>query len=306
MTPIKSLDELIERLKGNGIKSRVAVVLAQDENTLGAISEAVDNGLVEAFMIGDEQKIVDKSKAEGIDPSKFTIINISNDIAAAQEAVRMARNNEVDMVMKGLINTDKFLKAVLDKEKGLMLPGAVMSYVCALQIPAYRKLLFISDPAVIPFPTLQQKVAMVGYSVKMANRFGIENPKVALISAVEKPTESMPNTLVDATICQMAKRGQLPACTIDGPLDVFLACDPKSVEIKGIPTPVDGDADVLIFPSIEACNSFYKGLMLFAGAELGGFIQGTSKPVIVMSRSESAKSKLYCIATASLMAQSNL
>ncbi|TCN64560.1 phosphate acyltransferase [Acetobacteroides hydrogenigenes] len=302
MTPIKSLDELISTLKSTGKKSRVAVVLAEDENTLGAVNEATDLGLIEAFMIGDEHKIVEKLRQEGVDPSKFTIINIPNDAAAAKEAVRMARANEVDMVMKGLIGTDKFLKAVLDKENGLLLPGAVMTYVCALQIPAYNKLLFISDPAVIPFPTLQQKVAMIGYAVKMANRFGIDNPKVALISAVEKPNESIPNTLVDATICKMANRGQLPECTIDGPLDVFLACDPKSVEIKGVPTPVNGDADILIFPSIEACNSFYKGLMLFADGELGGFIQGTSKPVIMMSRSESAKSKLYCIATASLMA----
>lgn len=302
MTPIKSLDELISTLKSTGKKSRVAVVLAEDENTLGAVNEATDLGLIEAFMIGDEHKIVEKLRQEGVDPSKFTIINIPNDAAAAKEAVRMARANEVDMVMKGLIGTDKFLKAVLDKENGLLLPGAVMTYVCALQIPAYNKLLFISDPAVIPFPTLQQKVAMIGYAVKMANRFGIDNPKVALISAVEKPNESIPNTLVDATICKMANRGQLPECTIDGPLDVFLACDPKSVEIKGVPTPVNGDADILIFPSIEACNSFYKGLMLFADGELGGFIQGTSKPVIMMSRSESTKSKLYCIATASLMA----
>lgn len=302
MNPIKSLDELVARLQARGQKSRVAVVLAQDENTLGAVAEAVDLGLIEAFMIGDARLIRERSESEGVDHRKFTIIDIANDVLAAQEAVRMARENEVDMVMKGLIGTDKFLKAVLDKERGLMIPGAVMSYVCALEVPAYRKLLFISDPAVIPFPTLQQKVAMVVYAVRMANRFGIEKPKVALVSAVEKPNESIPNTLVDATICQMGNRGQLPSCTIDGPLDIFLACDPKSVEIKGVPTPVGGDADVLIFPSIEACNSFYKGLMLFAGGELGGFIQGTTKPVIVMSRSESAKSKLYCIATASLMA----
>lgn len=303
MAPINSLDELIERLKKRGEKSRLAVVLAQDENTLGAVSQAVDLNLIEAYMIGDEQKIIQKSREEGIDPAKFTIINVPGDAAAAKEAVRMARNNEVDMVMKGLIGTDKFLKAVLDKNEGLLEKGSVMTYACALQIPAYKKLLFISDPAVIPFPTLQQKVAMIGYTVKMANAFGIEKPKVALVSAVEKPTEAIPNTLNDSIICQMASRGQLPSCTVDGPLDVFLACDPKSVEIKGIPTPINGDADVLIFPSIEACNAFYKGLMLFAGGELGGFIQGTTKPVIMMSRSESAKSKLYCIAAAALMAR---
>lgn len=301
MTPITSLDELILKLRNGGRKSRVAVAFAQDENTLGAVFEAVELGIVEAFMIGNKSKIEEESIKIGIDSSKFHIIHCISDIEAAKEAVRMAKCNEVDMVMKGLVGTDKFLKAVLDKENGLMLPGAVMSYVCALQVPSYKKLLFISDPAVIPFPTLPQKVAMVEYAIKMAGRFGIAKPKVALISAVEKPTESIPNTLVDATICQMAKRGQISDCIIDGPLDIFLACDPESIRIKGVNTPVNGDADILIFPSIESCNSFYKGIMLFGGGELGGFIQGTSKPVIVMSRSESAKSKLYCIATAALM-----
>jgi len=213
------------------------------------------------------------------------------------------REGEAEVLMKGLVGTDKFLKAVLDKQKGLLPPGAVMSYTCALELPQYPKLLFVSDTAVLPQPDLAQKTAMINYSVAMARRFGIKCPKVALVSATEKVSAAMQSTLDAALLCKMNQRGQIKNCLIDGPLDVFLACDPSAGEIKGVQTPIQGEADVLIFPDLESANSFYKGLMLFAGAELAGLIQGTVKPVVVMSRSESAASKYYCVALACLMAE---
>ncbi|WP_320019080.1 phosphate acyltransferase [Labilibaculum manganireducens] len=302
MSPIRSLDQMVEYLRESGKKKKIAVAYAQDPNTIGAIAKAISEGFVEAVMIGDEAEIRNKAKEEGINPDVFTIVHIPNDVAATSEAVRMARADEVDVVMKGLVGTDKFLKAVLNKEHGLLPSKAVMSYVCALDLPKYDKLLFVSDTAVLPFPDLNQKIAMVNYSVKMARKFGIEKPKVALISATEKPNTAFPSSIDDTIICKMADRGQIKDCIVDGPLDVFLACDPASVEIKGIATPIKGEADCLVFPSLEACNSFYKGLMLFAGGELAGLIQGTTKPVVVMSRSESEKSKYYCIALSVLMA----
>jgi phosphate butyryltransferase len=248
------------------------------------------------------KKLPEKPGRKELNPSVFEIIHVPDEWQAAQEAVRMVKSGEADILMKGLVGTDKFLKAVLDKEKGLLPPKAVMTYVCAIQVPAYPKLMFISDPAVIPFPDLNQKIAMVNYTVTMARKFGIDKPKVALISAAEKLSDHFPSHSEYAMICRMAERGQIKNCTIDGPIDVFLACDKKSIEIKGVPTPIDGEADVLIFPSIETANAFYKGLMLFAGGELAGYIQGTEKPVVMMSRSESSLSKFYCIAIACLMA----
>ena len=225
-----------------------------------------------------------------------------NETKASAEAVRLAKTGEADIVMKGLVGTDKFLKAVMDKENGLMLPDAVLSYVGAMEIPAYHKLLFITDPAVIPFPDLDQKIAMAGYAIEMAQKFGIEKPKIALIGASEKMSRHFENSVDYAIMCKMADSGQIKNCIMDGPLDLFLACDKKSVEIKGVETPVNGDADILLFPSLESCNPFYKGLMLFADGELAGLIRGTEKPVIVMSRSESEKSKYFCIALSCLMA----
>ncbi|MDA3884191.1 MAG: phosphate acyltransferase [Candidatus Delongbacteria bacterium] len=302
MEPIRTLDEMVEHVIASGIKKTIAVACGEDQNTIGALAEAVKNGFASAIMVGDKKKIIASSKEENIDPSIFEIIDIQNPIQAVDEALRLVKSDEADVLMKGLVGTDIFLKAVLDKEKGLLHPKSTMSYVAALEIPAYHKLLFITDTAVLLNPDLNQKIAMLNYALDMAKAFGIAKPKVALVGATEKVSSRLPNTIDYSAICKMCERGQLQDCIIDGPLDVFLACDKESVEIKGIPTPINGDADILMFPTLEACNSFYKGLMLFANAELGGLIQGTDKPVIVMSRSESEKSKFYCIAMSCLMA----
>ncbi len=231
----------------------------------------------------------------------FTVISSENEVNASREAIMMTKRGDADIVMKGLVGSDVFLKAVMDKENGLMLSDAVLSYVGAIELPAYHKLLFITDPAVIPFPNLDQKIAMAGYAVEMAMRFGIEKPRVALIGASEKMSRHFSSNIDYAAMCKMAERGQIKNCIMDGPLDLFMACDRKSVEIKGVSTPIDGDADVLLFPSLESSNPFYKALMLFARGELAGLIRGTIKPVVLMSRSESEKSKYFCLALACLM-----
>ncbi|MBK7710244.1 MAG: phosphate acetyltransferase [Bacteroidales bacterium] len=293
---------MVENVMALKIKRRIAVVWAQDSNTIGALHKAVTGGFAEALMIGKRDEIINLCHNAGIDDKFFTIIPSENEIKACREAVMMARNGEADIVMKGLVGSDIFLRAVMDKENGLMLPDAVLSYVGAIQIPAYHKLLFITDPAVIPFPDLDQKIAMVKYAVEMTSRFGIKKPKIALICASEKMSRHFSNNVDYAIMCKMADRDQIKNCTLDGPIDLFLACDKKSVEIKGVETSINGDADVLLFPSLEASNPFYKGLMLFASGELAGLIRGTSKPVVLMSRSESEKSKYFCIALSCLMA----
>ena len=299
--PIRSLEELANYVRSTGKRTRIAVARAEDPNTIASIGKAVNEGFVEGILVGSKPKIEEVCKAEQINPAIFRVIDTRDEEEAVTESVRMVRDDEADVLMKGLVGTDKFLKAVLDKEKGLLPEKAIMSYVCALQLPGYHKFLFISDTAVIPYPDINQKIAMINYSVAMARRFGIEKPKVALISATEKVSDNIPHTLEYAELCKMAERGQIKNCVLDGPLDIFLACDPQASIIKGVSTPLAGDADVLIFPSLESANSFYKGLMMFAKGELAGLIQGTIKPVIVMSRSESAASKYYCIALSCLM-----
>jgi phosphate butyryltransferase len=299
---IRSLDQMVEKVNSLHKKHRIAVAWAQDIHTISAIHKAVNYGLIDAFMIGQASEIKNICRRAVIDHELFAIVDSDNEIKASAEAVALVRSGDADIAMKGLVGTDKFLKAVMDKNKGLMLPGAVLSYVCAIELPGYHKLLFITDPAVIPVPTLDQKIIMTKYAIEMAGRFGINRPKIALISASEKPSRHFQSSQDYEIMCRMAREGQISDCIMDGPLDVFLACDKKSVEIKGVDTPVNGDADILLFPSLESSNPFYKGLMLFAHGELAGLIRGTEKPVVVMSRSESEKSKFYCIALACLMA----
>jgi len=286
---------------GLGRKYRIAVAWAQDPNTVGALNNAVSEGFAKAIMIGDRQIIKQVCSANSIDYRLFTIVDSASESDASAEAVRMVKEGEADIVMKGLVGTDKFLKTVMDRDKGIMLPDAVLSYVAALQIPAYHKLLFITDPAVIPLPGLDQKIAMAEYAIDIAGRFGVKKPRIALIGASEKMSRHFESSAHYAIMCKMAERGQIKNCIMDGPLDLFLACDSESVRLKGIDTPVSGDADILLFPSLEASNPFYKAIMLFAGGELAGIIRGTSKPVVLMSRSESEKSKYYCLALACLM-----
>jgi phosphate butyryltransferase len=299
---ITSLEQMVAQVMALGKKHRIAVAWAQDSNTIGAVNKAVVNGFAEALMIGNPAEIAEACGRAGIDEKLFTIIPSDSDAKASREAVMMARNGEADIVMKGLVGSDIFLRAIMDKENGLMLPEAVLTYVGAIEIEAYHKLLFITDPAVIPFPDLGQKNAMARYAIDMARKFGVEKPKIALIGPSEKMSRHFSSNTDYAVMCKMAERGQIKNCIMDGPIDLFLACDRKSVEIKGVATPINGDADILLFPSLEASNPFYKALMLFAGGELAGLIQGTSKPVVLMSRSESEKSKYFCIALSCLMA----
>ncbi len=298
ITTLDQLDEKVHKLKK---KHRLAVSWAQDANTIGAVEKAVSCGFVEALLLGRSSEIIKTCEDHGFDHQLFNIIDVENEDIASREAVRLAKSDEADIIMKGLVGTDKFLKAVMDKEKGIMIPNAVLSYVGVLEIPLYHKLLFITDPAVIPFPNLDQKIAMARYAIEMAQRFEIKNPKIALIGASEKMSNNFSNSVDYAIMCKMAERGQIKNCIMDGPLDLFLACNIESIKIKGVGTPVNGDADILLFPSLESCNPFYKGLMLFAKGELAGLIRGTEKPVIVMSRSESEKSKYFCIVLACIM-----
>ncbi len=300
----KELVDTVIRSCKKGRQKHLAVAWGEDPYTLKALDRAVGEGIAAVSLLGERTSIERVCRDLGIDPARFTIISADSPEEACGEAVAMVKHGDADILMKGLVNSDTFLKAVMRKGEGLLPPGAVLTYTGILEIPSRGKLLLISDPAVIPFPTLEQKKAMILYSVAVARRLGIAEPRVALVSCTEKVTPAIPNTVWDAELTGMNRQGLIPGCIVDGPLDIFLACDPAAGAVKGVDTPIGGEADLLIFPSLEAANSFYKGLMLFAGAELAGLLRGTEKPVVLMSRSESPASKFYCIALAALLADS--
>jgi phosphate butyryltransferase len=238
-----------------------------------------------------------------LDAGKFKMVHEPNEAKAATVAVKLVNSGEGDLLMKGLVSTDKYMKAILNKETGLMDPGAVLSHVTVLENPLYHKLLVVGDVAIIPLPEFKQKVAILNYLVNTAKALGIEKPKVAVVTASEQVLAGMPSCVDAALLSKMADRGQINGAYVDGPLALDAAIDKESAEIKKLSGPVAGDADCLLFPNIEAGNIFYKTNTKLAGAELGAFVAGGRVPCILSSRGDSAQTKLYSIALAALIAK---
>ncbi|MDD4739638.1 MAG: phosphate acyltransferase [Bacteroidales bacterium] len=297
---ITKLDQIIEAAKQKG-KKRLVAAYANDSHTIGAASMAIDAGFVEATLVGDTETIKKVCQQEGIDVNKFTIVQESNEQAAANLAVKLINSKEGDFLMKGLCTTDKYMRAILNKETGLMPGGkAVLSHVAVFEVPTYHKLLITSDVAVIPAPDFNQKVAITNYVINTAKVLQNPNPKVALIAATEQVSVGMPACVDAAVIAAMGNRGQIKGAIIDGPLAMDVAIDKESVEIKKLKGEVPGDADCLVFPNIESGNVFYKTATKFAGAELAAMVVGAKVPCVLSSRGDSTKTKMYSIALAAL------
>ncbi len=303
MDQIKSFEQLTTHLQTLKRRKRIAVVCAKDPNTEYAIARALEEGFAEFLMIGDSFTL-EKYPMLKKYPELVSKIHIENPDEAAREAVRIVRAGEADILMKGIINTDNLLRAILDKENGLLPKGKILTHLSVMEIPGYDKLLFFSDAAVIPRPSLQQRIEMIWYAIHTCRAFGIKKPRIALIHFSEKVSSKFPNSLDYVNIVELAEGGEFGDVIIDGPLDVKTACEKSSGDIKGIVSPINGEADVLIFPNIEAGNTFYKSLSLFAHAEMAGLLQGPVCPVVLPSRSDSGLSKYYSIAMACLTSNS--
>ncbi|MBK6965003.1 MAG: phosphate butyryltransferase [Bacteroidales bacterium] len=299
---ITKLDQMFEVLKSK-TKKRLVAAYANDSHTIEAVSEAVDKGIVDGILVGDEETMRKVCAQLGVDPGKFRFVHEPNESKAAVVAVKLVNKGEGDLLMKGLVSTDKYMKAILNKEEGLMDPGAVLSHVTVIENPLYHKLLIVGDVAIIPLPEFKQKVAILNYLVNTAKALGIEKPKVAVITASEQVLAGMPSCVDAALLSKMADRGQITGAFVDGPLALDAAIDKESADIKKLAGPVAGDADCLLFPNIEAGNVFYKTNTKLAGAELGAFVAGGRVPCVLSSRGDSAQTKLYSIALAALIAK---
>ena len=203
--------------------------------------------------------------------------------------------------MKGLCSTDKFLRAILNKETGLLPPKGTLTHCTTLEIPSYHKLLFVGDVAVIPAPDFKQKQIIMDCLVKTAKAVGVEKPKVAIIAATEQVLTSQPASVEAAMLSKMVDRGQIKGCVADGPLALDVAIDMESVQIKGLVSPVAGDADCLLFPNIESGNVFYKAnSKLVPGVKQAGMLVGAKVPCVLSSRADSIETKLNSIAIAAM------
>ena len=281
-------------------RKRVALVCPDDSHTEYVINRSLKEGIADFLLVtgGKRATFVDELAKEY--PGHVEIAEAESPDAAAAMAVLAVREGKADVLMKGTINTDNLLRAVLNKEHGLLEKGNVMTHVTVTHIPSYNKLLLFSDAAVIPKPTMEQFDAILRYEIEVCRRLNIEHPKIALIHCTEKVNEKFPHTLCYEKLKENARNGVYGNVDVDGPMDVKTACDANSGAIKGISSPVVGNADALIFPNIESGNVFYKTITLFAGAETAGMLYGTTAPIVVASRADSGESKFNSLALACL------
>lgn len=300
--PITKLDQILDAVKAK-TRKRLVAAWAVDAHTIEAVNGAREKGIVDATLVGDEPQIRKVLADLGIDPANFEIVHEATDAAAGAKAVELVRSGHGQILMKGLLSTDKYMRAILNKEKGLMPPGAVLSHVTVIENPNYPKLIVCGDVAVLPYPDLKQKIAITSYVIQVCQALDIAKPKVALIAATEQVSEGIEATVHASVISKMADRGQIKGAFVDGPMALDVAIDRESAETKGVKGEVPGDADGLVFPNIDAGNVFYKTNTKLAGCELAAMVVGATVPCVLSSRGDSALTKLYSIALAALSAK---
>ena len=300
--PITRLAQLLDAVQARPRK-RLAAAFANDPHTIEAVNHAVEQGIVEGTLVGDEAVIRAGCQDLGLDPGRFTVVHEPDDTRAAARAVALVRSGECQILMKGLVSTDKYMRAILSKEAGLMEPGAILSHVAVIENANYPKLIICGDVAVLPYPELKEKLAITNYCIGVARALGIERPKVAVIAASEQVLPRLQATVDAAILAKMAERGQIKGAFVDGPMALDVAVDPRSAATKGVAGEVAGDADCLVFPNIDAGNVFYKTCSKLAGSELAAMVVGAQAPCILSSRGDSVLTKLYSIALAALTAR---
>lgn len=282
-------------------KRTLVAVNAVDLHTLEAISEAIKLGIVSGVVTGNRDEIIRQCKEHQIDHQSFQIIHAENEEEAARLAVDQVKQNPGSVLMKGLISSDKYMRAILNKEAGLLPPGNVLSHVSVIDNPNYHKLLIVSDVAIIPYPTIPQKIAMVQYLKKMAMDLGISRPKIALITPTEQVLPSLVSCTDAVEVMKAAEDGWFEPAVVFGPMALDVAIDLESAQIKGISSEVAGDADCLLFPNIDAGNVFYKMNTKLCGADQAAVVMGANVPVVLSSRGDSIQTKLNSIALAALL-----
>lgn len=293
---IKNFEQLKAMLKAMPVKRKVAVVPAQDEHTLEAISHAYKDGMVEPVLIGDEPKIREILAQTGTDADKMTIIHVEDPTEAIQKAADMARDGEVDCIMKGKTETGALMKVLVNRERGIR-KNDTMSLLAFMESPNYHKVFAITDVGLLTYPSKEQKKAAIQNAVEAFHALGVEQPKVAILAAVEKVNPKMKETVEAAEI----KEEGVDGCIIEGPISYDLAMDPASAPIKGYVSPVAGDADLLVVPDIVSGNIAAKTITVIGGGRTGGVVLGAKVPVLLVSRAASADDKYMSIVIAALV-----
>ncbi|MDD6202051.1 MAG: phosphate butyryltransferase [Lachnospiraceae bacterium] len=299
----KSFNDLLSQVSACS-KKKLAVAVAQDKAVLEAVKAAKERDIADSILVGDAEKIREIAASLSMNVDEYEIIDVKDITEASLTAVKLVHDGKADMYMKGLLDTKTFLKSVLDKEVGLR-TGKPLSHVCVFEIPGIDRLLFLSDVAFMPYPTLEDKKCIIDYTVAIAKACGVDCPKVAPLAAVEVVNPKMPVTVEAAELTRMNEEGEITGCIVDGPLSLDIALYKEAAEEKGaLNRKVAGDADILVFPDIHAGNLVYKAIVHMVDCQNGNILTGTKAPVILTSRSDTCETKVNSIALAAVVADS--
>lgn len=293
---IRDFKDLVERAKAKK-KFKVAVVCADDEQVMQSLKIAQDMGFISPILIGDCSKI--NELAEKIGLADYEVVDETEN--APREGVSLVKNKRADILMKGMINTSDYLRAVLNKEFGLR-TGRLLSLLAVYELPKYHKLIYATDSGVNVAPDLSQKKDILTNALLAMKNIGFENPKVAILSSNEVPSEKIPSTMDAVRLVEMVERGEIPECVVEGPIAFDVAFDKNAALHKGIDSKVSGDVDVLMFPNIETGNVLGKSWLHFDNAKWAGIVLGATAPIILGSRSDTPEIKVNSIALACLSA----
>ena len=302
LTMIKSFKELADAAKAMEKKTVLAVVEAHDEHTLEAVMTAKKDGIIDAMLIGNEEKIREIITLEGADPADYNIVPTSSIEESLKIGIDTIHSGKANVIMKGKMETSPFMKAIINKENDMMAGGRI-SLVGLFEHPtAYHKLLAVTDMGMNTYPDLEGKKDEINNAVKLLHALGIECPKVACLCAVEKLNPKMPETVDADALKKMNAAGEIPGCIVEGPISFDLAIKKESADLKGYDSPVAGDADLLLVPDITCGNVLVKCMTEYAGATTAGAMLGAKCPLIITSRSAAASDKYYSIALAAYSA----
>lgn len=298
----RNFDELIAKQKARPNAARMAVAAAGDEHTIEAVLHARAEGIVRPILVGDKAIIDAALERFGETVPAEDIYDVPDIAQAAGFAVSLVREGKADLLMKGKLDTNVLLRPVVNKETGLG-RGGVMSHFTAFQIPNYHKLLVAVDGGMVPYPTLEQKKAIIDNTVGALRAMGYDEVKVGVLACIEKVNPKMPETVEADLLKQMNRRGEITGCYVEGPISYDCAMSKEIAAFKGYDSPVAGDADVLVAPNIHAGNIMGKMLTVTAGAKMAGFIVGAKCPIVMTSRGSSPEEKYLSIVLATAAAE---
>ena len=296
---VRSFNELVERAQQLG-PARVVVIEAHNPEVLESLKDAEPMGLAEPVLVGDPAKIERVAREVGYRVRPETLLPAADEDESLRLSIDLVRDGKADFLMKGKVTTAKMIRGALDKERGLR-TGRLLSQVALFQVAHIPRLLILTDAAINIAPTLEQKVDICRNAIEVAHALGIEEPKVALLAALEFVNPAMPATIDAAALTLMNRRGQITGAYLEGPLAMDVPFSRFAAERKNIQSPLVEAVDILVAPDIEAANILGRAATYLAGAETGGLVMGTKTPLVLLSRAEPPQTKINSIALALLV-----